>query len=440
MVTDTLTIAMNGILVGYLKRQSNGAMSFQYDTNWLNRPSSRPVSLSLRLREQPYTGSIVYNFFENLLPDSRTIIEKIQTRFKVTSSHPFDLLATIGRDCIGAIQIYTKGESLSPVSSVTATPLSNTQIGTLLREYYSSPLGMNDQSDFRISLAGAQEKTALLWHNGQWNRPIGSTPTSHIIKLPIGKIAYSNIDLSESCENEWLCLQLANAFGLPATHAELKLFDEQMTLVVERFDRQWSSDGSWLMRLPQEDFCQALGISPANKYESMGGPSIKDGMALLMGAENPLHDREIFFKAQIFYWMLAAIDGHGKNFSIAIKAGGSYSLTPLYDIISAYPLFRNKSLQSNKVKMAMAMTGKNRHYEWQQILPRHLVSTANTCGLTKKQAYLYLEELAQLAKPAIDNISSNLPKTFPTYIAEAIFGGIYRQVDLLKRALPSLKN
>lgn len=437
---NALTVAMNGIPVGYLKRQSDDAMSFQYDVDWLNRPGSRPVSLSMRLREQPYSGAVVFNFFENLLPDSRAVIEKIQSRFKVASNHPFDLLAAVGRDCIGAVQIFPKGEQVTPVTSVTATPLDDSQVGELLSGHHSSPLGMDGQSDFRISLAGAQEKTALLWLDGQWHRPNGNTPTSHIMKLPIGRIAYSNIDLSESCENEWLCLHLANAFCLPAAQADLKSFDERMTLVVERFDRKWSSDRSWLMRLPQEDFCQALGISSANKYESMGGPGIKDGMTLLMGSENPQRDREIFFKAQVFYWMLAAIDGHGKNFSIAIHAGGSYSLTPLYDVISAYPLFRNKSLQPNKVKMAMAMTGKNRHYKWQQILPRHLVSTAHACGLAKQQAYRYLEELLLLTEPAIELVSTRLPDKFPTYIAHAIFEGVHQQAELLKKSLPNLKN
>ncbi|MBR7069514.1 MAG: type II toxin-antitoxin system HipA family toxin [Oxalobacter sp.] len=432
MVKENLSIAMNGLAVGNLYRHADGAMSFAYTPSWLDRPQSRPVSFSMPLRSQPYEGMVVYNFFENLLPDSQEIISRIQARFQVASSHPFDLLSAVGRDCIGAIQIYPFQESPPPVSQVTAEPLDESGIAVILRSYNLLPLGMDETSDFRISLAGTQEKTALLWHEGTWKRPTGSTPTSHILKLPIGKIAYSNIDLSESCENEWLCLKLAKAFGFPVSEAELMDFDGQKVLVVERFDRRWSSDGKWLMRLPQEDMCQALGIAPANKYEQQGGPGIRDIMTLLLGSDTPEADRKLFFKAQVFYWLLAAIDGHGKNFSIFLNAGGGYSMTPLYDILSAYPLFSGKGLQRQKVKMAMAFTGKNRHYEWHTILPRHFLSTADACGLAPAKAKRYLQEIVDVAEQAVASVSSQLPSGFPAHIADTIFSGISHQTEILR--------
>lgn len=168
-------------------------------------------------------------------------------------------------------------------------------------------LSSTAESRARNSLAGAQEKTALLWYQDRWQRPLGSTPTSHIFKLPIGRIEQNNIDLSESCENEWLCLRIAKAFGFPVAHAELATVGQKKVLIVERFDRRWSRDG-WLMRLPQEDFCQALGVAPALKYESHGGPGIADAMKLLLGSRLATPDREMFFKSQILFWMLAAID------------------------------------------------------------------------------------------------------------------------------------
>lgn len=145
------------------------------------------------------------------------------------------------------------------------------RLSNCLKATGEAPLGMAEDADFRISIAGAQEKTALLWYQDRWQRPLGSTPTSHIFKLPIGKIVQNNIDLSESCENEWLCLRIAKAFGFDVANADLATFGKKKVLVVQRFDRRWSKSGEWLLRLPQEDFCQALGIAPALKYESHGG-------------------------------------------------------------------------------------------------------------------------------------------------------------------------
>jgi serine/threonine-protein kinase HipA len=266
----TLHVLMNGRSVGHLHKLPSGAMSFQYAADWLNTVGARPISLSLPLTSVSYEGDRVYNFFDNLLPDSASIRSKIQTRFQISTNQPFDLLRAIGADCVGAIQL---GENHAPgsVETITAKPLSTGEIAQLLNGYKNTPLGMIEEvDDFRISIAGAQEKTALLWHQNQWCRPVGAMPTSHIFKLPMGN--HDNLDLSESCENEWLCLEIARAFGLPAANAQLQFFDGVKVLVVERFDRQWSKDGKWLMRLPQEDFCQILGVSPSLKYQADGGP------------------------------------------------------------------------------------------------------------------------------------------------------------------------
>ncbi|MDU4092772.1 MAG: HipA domain-containing protein, partial [Pantoea sp.] len=310
MRTQTLVVAMNGEMVGSLYRDGSGAMSFQYTPEWLAEPGSRAISLSLPLQHDRIRGKEVFNFFSNLLPDSDAIIARMQARFHVETTHPFDLLASVGRDCVGAIQLYPAGSDIPSVMETQAEPLDSTQIEALLDGYQMAPLGMEEGADFRISLAGAQEKTALLWYQDCWQRPQGSTPTSHIFKLPIGRIEQNNIDLRESCENEWLCLCIAKEFGFAVANAELGVFGQKKVLIVERFDRRWSRN-DWLMRLPQEDFCQALGIAPALKYEAHGGPGIADAMKLLLGSRFAAQDREMFFKSQILFWMLAAIDGHG---------------------------------------------------------------------------------------------------------------------------------
>src|SRR6185295_4475234 len=143
------------------------------------------------------------------------------------------------------------------------------------------------------------------------------------------------IDLSTSVENEWLCAQIARAFGIPVAECRMETFGDQSALVVERFDRRLSVDGKWFMRLPQEDFCQATATSSALKYESDGGPGIGKIMEMLLGSERAAEDRRDFMRTQLVFWLLAGIDGHAKNFSIFLLPGGAYRLTPRYDIMSA---------------------------------------------------------------------------------------------------------
>lgn len=432
MRTKTLTVAMNGDVVGTLYRDGSGAMSFQYAHEWLSEPGSRAISLSLPLQHSRIKGKDVFNFFSNLLPDSEAIIARMQARFQIETAHPFDLLASVGRDCVGAIQLYPPGNGIPSVLEMQAEPLDELQIAALLEGYQTAPLGMEEGADFRISLAGAQEKTALLWYQDRWQRPLGSTPTSHIFKLPIGRIEQNNIDLSESCENEWLCLRIAKAFGFPVAHAELTTFGQKKVLIVERFDRRWSRDG-WLMRLPQEDFCQALGVAPALKYESHGGPGIADAMKLLLGSRLATPDREMFFKSQILFWMLAAIDGHGKNFSVFIEPESSFRLTPLYDVMSAFPIFGAASIPRKKAKMAMALQGKNRQYHFSLIQPRHFISTAAHVGFSPDMARRLMQEMANQTEDIIATVAVELPVDFPEHISKAIFEGLSGQAAKIIR-------
>ena len=396
-----LGIWMNGFHVGTLTKRGTGALEFIYTQEWLETTGARPISLSMPLQHRPYSGEIVYNYFDNLLPDNNQIRDRIQGRFQATTSHPFDLLAAIGMDCVGAVQIVAEGEAPHDVKRIEGEPLTDSQIAQLLKNYQMAPLGMaeEDGEDFRISIAGAQEKTALLWKDNAWNRPIGTTPTTHIFKLPIGKIEASGMDLSDSCENEWLCLKIAEAFGLPVCHAEIGLFEDAKALIVERFDRRHSND--WIMRLPQEDMCQAIGVSPNIKYEKDGGPGISTIMQFLRQSKDSKHDREVFFKAQVLFCLLAGIDGHAKNFSIFIEPEGRYRMTPLYDIMSAHPLLASRQLEAKKIKMAMALSGKNRHYRWNEIQSRHFISTAKQIGFNEKTAKTIMDEMLEMVDEVI---------------------------------------
>lgn len=421
MDNSQLNVAMNGILVGKWRRLKNGAMEFQYDEKWLSFSRSRPISLSLPLSTKVYRGDEVYNFFDNLLPDNEQIRSRIQQRFQTSTKTPFDLLSAIGQDCVGAIQLYQHNTHI--VKTVYAEPLSAQDIENTLKNYRTFPLGMEQREDFRISIAGAQEKTALLYYDGQWRRPLHTTPTSHIFKLPIGIVGQGQMDLSNSCENEWLCLQIMKQLGLNVPFACIEHFGEMKALIVERFDRRWSENKKWLIRLPQEDMCQALNIAPARKYESDGGPGILSIMKLLNGSANPNDDRKQFFKAQIIFWLLCAIDGHAKNFSLFLEPQGHYRLTPFYDVISAYPLIKSNVLAKQKVKMAMAWHGENKHYLWDKIKLRHIFATAKLAGLSQITVEEILHEIIN-GLPKVEQINiSHLPNE----ISEPILDGLRKQ-------------
>ncbi|KTD67818.1 MULTISPECIES: type II toxin-antitoxin system HipA family toxin [Legionella] len=429
---QTLYVLMNGILVGLLEKTPQGGLKFTYHHDWLNQAGARPISLSLPLINNTYSGDVVYNFFDNLLPDNQQIRARIQARFQIATSQPFDLLAGIGRDCVGAIQLVTA--PLAFEKKIKFKPLTEQKIASILRNYRINPLGMSQEDEeFRISIAGAQEKTAFLYHENQWCEPLQETPTTHIFKLPIGFIAHQQMDLSDSCENEWLCSLLAKCYGLPAADCDILQFEDIKVLSVKRFDRRVSRDKSWIMRLPQEDMCQALGVSYNIKYQSDGGPGIKEIMKLLLASANSIADRDVFYRTQVFFWLLAAIDGHAKNFSLFIEAEGKYRLSPLYDIISAYPLIKKNQLQPQKIKMAMALKGKNKHYHWHTLQRRHFLDTAKDANYSPDRAEMILNEMLEQTDSVIQEVAKQLPEHFPKNISEPIFEGLRKAKQKLEQ-------
>ncbi|MGD9825925.1 type II toxin-antitoxin system HipA family toxin [Desulfobacter sp.] len=425
-----LSVLMNGSPVGWLARSSKGIVSFGYDRNWLSDRNRRPLSLSLPLTAQVYSGDRVENFFDNLLPDNMALRNRLQARTGASSTRAFDLLSYIGRDCVGAVQLVPEGERPS-IKMVTADRVDDSQIEAILKSYSAMPLGVDIDADFRLSVAGAQEKTAFLRMQGGWYRPSGATPTSHIFKLPMGWLGQTGLDLSGSVENEWLCQKLLDAFGMAAADTQMANFGSQKVLVVKRFDRRWSADGSWLIRLPQEDFCQATGTPSALKYEADGGPGMAAIMGLLLGSDRAHVDRTVFMTAQVLFWMLGAIDGHAKNFSIFLRPGSRFHLTPLYDVISIYPLAKAGQVSMHKVKTAMAVSGKNRHYRWNSITRRHWLDTAKKCRYPEDEMKQIIEKCCDMVQECIDQAGAALPPGFPGQISSAIFSGIHQARERL---------
>jgi len=425
-----LNVYMNARLVGRLRRQASGAIDFQYNADWLSWTHALPVSLSLPLREDRYTGDPVIAVFDNLLPDDEGIRRRLAERVHAEGADVYSLLATIGRDCVGALQFLPDGVEPGTAGAVEGRPVNEDYIARKIGDLNATPLGVDEDEEFRISLAGAQEKTALLFWKKKWHVPHGTTATTHIMKPQIGVLP-NGIDLTRSVENEYLCLKLTVALGLPSANVAMADFKGNRVLVVERFDRLWTRDKR-LLRLPQEDCCQALSVTPTRKYESDGGPGMAAILDLLKGSDDPEADRRLLLKAQIVFWLLGAIDGHAKNFSIFLRSAGRFRLTPLYDVMSVQPAVDASQLRRNRMKLALAV-GDSRHYVVHEIMPRHFLQTAANSGIPATVVQSIFDELLESAQTAASKVMEDLPAGFPAELARSIVGGLHSRLRLLER-------
>ncbi|EMZ8773607.1 HipA N-terminal domain-containing protein [Escherichia coli] len=341
---------MNNQRVGELTKLANGAHTFKYAPEWLASRYARPLSLSLPLQRGNITSDAVFNFFDNLLPDSPIVRDRIVKRYHAKSRQPFDLLSEIGRDSVGAVTLIPEDETVThPIMAW--EKLTEARLEEVLTAYKADiPLGMiREENDFRISVAGAQEKTALLRIGNDWCIPKGITPTTHIIKLPIGEIRQPNatLDLSQSVDNEYYCLLLAK---------------------------------------------------------------------------------------ELFQWLIGATDGHAKNFSVFIQAGGSYRLTPFYDIISAFPVLGGTGIHISDLKLAMGLNAsKGKKTAIDKIYPRHFLATAKVLRFPEVQMHEILSDFARMIPAALDNVKTSLPTDFPENVVTAVESNVLRLHGRLSR-------
>ncbi len=420
-----LDVYVGSSKVGMYSREPGGATSFRYDPDWLSPDKAFPISMSMPLSDRVWSGEGAASYFDGLLPDDRTVREKIATHGQADSAGIFDLLAVLGRDCVGALRFVPEGLDPDDPTNMEYRPIGDDEIAARIASLEIMPLGVHvDEDDFRISIAGVQEKTAFLRINNQWQLPLGPTPTSHIFK-PAMKQGPTGADFSDTPWNEWLCLELCRNLGLASAKAEILMFDDKPVIAVERFDRIWRE--GVLYRLPQEDLCQALGVPPARKYQNDGGPGIVNVLEFLNGAIIPYEDRMVFMKAQVVFWLLAAIDGHAKNFSIFLSPDG-YRLTPLYDVISASPW---PEFQNRKIKLAMAL-GNNNQYRLDQIQPRHFYQTGQKAGLRKQDMDSIFSSLIARMDDAIakTNVSA-ADAGVPASTTDSILAGVSKRVRIL---------
>jgi serine/threonine-protein kinase HipA len=429
---------MNGEHVGTWFWTRTGTAGFRYNEDWLRSVHMRPISLSLPVPAggPELHGRVVEHWFDNLLPDSQRIRDRLRRRFRAGSANAADLLATIGRDCAGAVQLLPAGSPSPRIDRIESEALDDAKVERILRNVTSDEPSDDIGEHLRVSIAGAQEKTALLRIGRRWHRPLGATPTTHILKLPLGLVGNMRADMTTSVENEWLCAQLLTALGFAVAPAEIGRFGDQKALIVERFDRRWMDGRRWIARLPQEDFCQAMGLPSDLKYESDGGPGIAAGLKLLSGSEAPLEDKLCFGMTQLAFWLLAATDGHAKNFSIFLGPGGGYRLTPLYDVLSAWPIIGSapNELSPRRVKLAMALRSKNTHYHLHEINTRHWQLLAAQSGVPG--AFEQMVKLVQAVPAALDVVEAMLPETFPRKVWRPVRTGMLAHAAKFNNALP----
>ena len=454
-MADSLNVWMNGLLVGDWSHSRSKTSVFHYATSWIASAASRPLSLSMPMTagNSEHRGEVVDHYFDNLLPDNEAIRQRIRARYATRSTDAFELLTAIGRDCVGAVQLLPPDMTPQGWDHVTSVAMSEAEVALQLRAASSNLLlgqGMDADQDFRISIAGAQEKTALLKYGGTWRKPQGATPTTHILKLPLGIVGNQRADLRDSVDNEWVCSKILEALGFSVAATEVESFEGQKTLVVERFDRRWQhiapgqqnksgfEPGSdvWIARLPQEDFCQITGRSPSKKYESHGGPGIAKCLEQLASSEEADSDRAQFVLTQLAFWLLAATDGHAKNFSVFLLRGGAYRMTPLYDVISVWPYMgveTHKLLAYQDAKLAMAVHSKSAHYRLTEVRVRHWQRLARECGVDG--VWEKMLRLVEGIDSALDAVEGRLPAGFPEHIWTAISNGARRHASQFEREL-----
>ena len=184
-----LDIWINGEHVGIWLIPTRGEAELRYDPAWLSSPFGRPLSMSLPfgVGDVPVRGPAVENYFRNLLPDSDDIRNRMAVKFRLGSAEPFDLLEAVGRDCVGAVQLVAPGDKPEGFDRIDCTPLSDEGVARHLQAVVQSHRSdqQSHQDEFRLCLAGAQEKSGLMLHKDRWCLPHGATPSTHIFKLPM---------------------------------------------------------------------------------------------------------------------------------------------------------------------------------------------------------------------------------------------------------------
>ncbi len=394
MSEETLLALFAGRDVGVVRKARSNRLAFRYDELWRSWPNAFPLSLSMPLAAADHGHDAVSAFLWGLLPDNELILQRWARRFGVSPRNAFALVSQVGEDCAGAIQ-FVRPDRMEAVRAGGAPDvewIDDRGVAVRLRALRTDPAAWRIARDVgHFSLAGAQPKTALVLMKGRWGVPRGSTPTTHILKPPTE-------GLDGHVQNEHVCLGLARSLGIPAPSSEVRTFDGEVAIVVERYDRA-PSTRSRIVRVHQEDLCQALGLMPTAKYQNDGGPSPKTVVDLLRTHSSlSREDIATFVDALVFNWLIAGTDGHAKNYSLLHGAGGRVRLAPFYDLASVLPY---DDFDPQRIKLAMKIGGK---YRIRDIGPRQWSRLAEDSGLDPESMLARVAELAALLPAKMDEI------------------------------------
>ena len=430
----SLDVWMNGLRVGRWSVSAQGLHAFAYDPGWPASPEARPLSLSLPVGQaKPLRGERVAAFFDHLLPTAALPRQRLQAWWGAATADAFDLLAAVGRDCAGAVQLLAPGREADDPMRVEVEPLSERDLVRLL-DACAAPAGTPLPSDVkppRAVLAGSRPKTALLRHDARWCRPLGTTPSSHILKLPLGAAPGGAPSISTSLENEWLCGHLLRAFGFEVAAARIETIGPHKVLVSERIDRRWLDD-RWWARLPLESFCQASGTPARHCAERDGGPGVREMLDMLRGSEDAATDRERMLAALVVMWLLAVPELSSRRFTIRLLAGGRFALAPLTGVMSTWPLLGRSPGAASLKRLPWTLSPAG------ESLAHHQVTRAHWLQAARRHAVgagfdAVLSGLSQWAGRAIDSVAARLPAGFPTSVSEPVFEGVRRGAKLLSR-------
>ncbi len=348
-MSGELIVLLDGKEVGRVHSGARNRLTFVYDDEWRDAGGAYPLSLSMPLAAKEHGRAAVEAFLWGLLPDNEHVLNRWATKFQVSARNVFALISHVGEDCAGAVQFVTP-DRLDAIRSGREDKvewLDEADIARRLKTLRNDHAAWRLPSDTgQFSLAGAQPKTALLFQNGRWGIPSGRLPTTHILKPPTGHF-------DGHAENEHLCLTLAQQLGMPTAQSKVMRFDEEIAIVIERYDRL--QNGNQIIRAHQEDICQALGVMPTKKYQNEGGPGVRDVNELLNAQSSERQeDISTFLGAIGFNWLIAGTDAHAKNYSLLITGGPRVRLAPLYDLASILPY---EEFDLHKAKLAMKIGG-----------------------------------------------------------------------------------
>lgn len=371
--------------VGSLYCNPEGRMSFTYDIDWLQADGAYPISVSLPLREQAYPPERAHCFFANLLPEG-LVRQTVCREFGISEDNDFGLLSRIGHECAGALWIGS-GEPPDP-RTWRYEPVTDDELVSFSRAggVFSSLVG---KGRLRLSLAGAQDKLPVaLSNDGYLLLPMDATPSTHILKFP--NRGYSDLGL-----NEVFTTALARAVGMQTVDTVIRMVGNVPACLVKRYDRIQTGDGS-IIRLHQEDMCQAMGLPSTRKYQAEGGPSFRECMELAEHVcPEPVVVREKLLGWLVFGLIIGNGDGHAKNLSLLYNEDGSMSLAPFYDMVC--------TLRYRNPERSLALRIGSRS-DPGMIGPCHFDELASECGFGAGWLRKFVRDLAEGVCDALESV------------------------------------